>query len=63
MNQTGLRVGQRFKAVVESVELDMPILGIIRDYRTRGACCLLLLSFFERAQQTVGMDGRDYIYK
>ena len=48
-NQTGLRVGERFKAVVESVELDMPILGIIRDYRTRGGVVHCSLSFFERA--------------
>ena len=48
-NQTGLQVGQRFKAVVESVELDMPILGIIRDYRTRGGVVYCSLSFFERA--------------
>jgi putative ABC transport system permease protein len=48
-NQTGLRVGQRFKAAVESVELDMPILGIIRDYRTGGGVVYCSLSFFERA--------------
>jgi putative ABC transport system permease protein len=48
-NQTGLRVGERFKAVVESVELDMPILAIIRDYRTRGGVVYCALSFFERA--------------
>ncbi len=48
-NQTGLRVGQRFKTVVESVELDMPILGIIRDYRTRGRVVYCSLSFFEHA--------------
>ncbi|MGA2027330.1 MAG: FtsX-like permease family protein [Syntrophobacteraceae bacterium] len=48
-NQTGLRVGDRFKAVVESVEFDMPILGIIRDYRTRGGVVHCSLPFFERA--------------
>jgi putative ABC transport system permease protein len=48
-NQTGLRVGQRFKAVVESVEIDLPIVGIIRDYRTQGGVVHCSLSFFERA--------------
>ncbi|MGA2403964.1 MAG: ABC transporter permease, partial [Syntrophobacteraceae bacterium] len=47
-NQTGLRVGQRFKAVVQSVELDLPIVGIIRDYRTQGGVVHCSLSFFER---------------
>ena len=47
-NQTGLRVGQRFKAVVESVELDLPIVGIIRDYRTQGGVVYCALSYFER---------------
>ncbi len=47
-NQTGLRVGQRFQAVVQSVELDLPIVGIIRDYRTQGGVVYCALSFFER---------------
>ena len=46
-NQTGLRVGQRFKAVVESAQLDLPIVGIIRDYRTQGGVVHCALSFFE----------------
>ncbi len=35
-NQTGLTPGKRFHAVMERVELDLPILGIFRDYRTQG---------------------------
>jgi putative ABC transport system permease protein len=48
-NQTGLKVGSRFKAYVESVELDLPIVGIIRDYRTQGGVVYCSLSCFERA--------------
>jgi len=48
-NQTGLRVGDRFKTVVESVGVDLPILGIIRDYRTQGGVVHCSLSFFEGA--------------
>ncbi len=35
-NQTGLSVGQRFKATILGFPLDLPILGIVRDYRTQG---------------------------
>ncbi len=57
-NQTGLRVGQRFKAVVESAQLDLPIVGIIRDYRTQGGVVHCALSFFERANGGSSMDRR-----
>ena len=46
--QTGLGKGDRFRTVVEGVSLDMPILGIIRDYRTRGGVVYMSLAHFER---------------
>lgn len=47
-NQMGLRVGQRFRAVVESAEIDLPILGIIRDYRTQGGVVHCSLALFKK---------------
>lgn len=35
-NQTGLRTGDRFETQVGGIELDLPILGVYRDYRTQG---------------------------
>jgi putative ABC transport system permease protein len=35
-NKTGLGVGDLYKAQVEGIDLDLPILGIARDYRTQG---------------------------
>jgi len=35
-NQTGLRVGEQFRADVGGIDLNLPILGIYRDYRTQG---------------------------
>lgn len=47
-NQTGLRVGDRFQAVVEGAALDLPILAIVRDYRTQGGVVYLSLDRFAR---------------
>jgi putative ABC transport system permease protein len=62
-NQTGLRVGERFKAVVESAELDLPILGIIRDYRTQGGVVHCSLSFFQRAARDYRWTGASIFFK
>ena len=35
-NRTGLAVGDRFRTQVQGFALEWPILGIVRDYRTRG---------------------------
>ena len=35
-SKTGLGVGDRYRAVVEGVAIDLPIVGIARDYRTQG---------------------------
>ncbi len=47
-NQTGLRLGDPYKATVESREIDLPIVGIIRDYRTQGGVVHCSLSWFEQ---------------
>lgn len=35
-NQTGIRSGNRFRAQIEGVRFDLPVLGVFRDYRTQG---------------------------
>lgn len=44
--QTGLDIGDRFKTVVDGVPIDLPILGIIRDYRTHGGVVFFSLPQF-----------------
>lgn len=46
-NRTGLKPGERFHALIEGAEFDLPILGIFRDYRTQGGVVNYSLSSFE----------------
>ncbi len=62
-NRTGLRVGDRFTAVVESARLDLPILGIIRDYRTQGGVVYCSLPYFERVTGDSGWTGASVFFK
>ena len=48
-NQTGLKSGDRFRAQIEGVNLDEPILGIFRDYRTKGGVVHYSLPHFQGA--------------
>ena len=43
--RTGLDVGDRFRARIHSALLDLPILGIVRDYRTRGGVVFISLTY------------------
>ena len=46
-NRTGLTVGDRFRAQVEESAVELPILGIVRDYRTHGGVVFYSLSHFK----------------
>ena len=48
-NQTGLRPGDHFRAQIEGVRLDLPVLGIVRDYRTTGGIVEYSLPEFQKA--------------
>ncbi|MFZ2444956.1 MAG: FtsX-like permease family protein [Syntrophobacteraceae bacterium] len=62
-NQTGLRRGDRFRAVVEGAELDFPILGITRDYRTQGGVVHMSLAQFGRLTGDFGWSGASIFLK
>jgi putative ABC transport system permease protein len=47
-NRTGLEISDRFQARVEGAAIDLPILGIIRDYRTQGGVVFCDLGLLER---------------
>jgi putative ABC transport system permease protein len=56
-NRTGLTVGDRFRARIESSLVELPVLGIIRDYRTRGGVVFYSLSQFKMRYHVVLWGG------
>ena len=46
-NRTGLTINDQFRARIESSLVDLPVLGIIRDYRTQGGVVFYSLSQFK----------------
>ncbi len=47
-NQTGVGIGKRFQAQIGQAHLDVPVLGVIRDYRTQGGVVYYSMAHFER---------------
>lgn len=43
-NQTGLRVGDRFRTRVSGADIDLPVLGTFRDYRTQGGVVYMAIA-------------------
>ena len=47
-NRTGLTVGDLFRAQIETSLVSLPILGIVRDYRTQGGVVFYSLPHFKK---------------
>jgi putative ABC transport system permease protein len=47
-NRTGLSVGDQFRAQIETSLVALPILGIVRDYRTQGGVVFYPLPHFKK---------------
>ncbi|MDY0042146.1 MAG: FtsX-like permease family protein [Desulforhabdus sp.] len=56
-NQTGLGAGDRFRASVGGIDLDLPILGIYRDYRTQGGVLHYSLRHYQQLSGDQGWTG------
>jgi len=56
-NQTGLTVGSHFRSHVEGAVLDLPILGIFRDYRTQGGVVHYSLPHFVATTRDTSWSG------
>jgi putative ABC transport system permease protein len=56
-NRTGAKVGDRFRARIQSSLVDLPVLGIIRDYRTRGGVVFYSLPQFNIRYHDVPWGG------
>jgi putative ABC transport system permease protein len=46
-NQTGLTPGRHYRVTMGQTKLDLPVLGVFRDYRTRGGLVYLDLKRFQ----------------
>ena len=62
-NRTGLGIGDLFRAQVGEAFVELPILGIVRDYRTRGGVVFCDLSHFEKRYQDVEWGGLRIFFK
>jgi putative ABC transport system permease protein len=62
-NRTGLTVGDLFQAQVEESFVELPILGVVRDYRTRGGVVFYALPHFKQRYHEVGWGGLRIFFK
>jgi putative ABC transport system permease protein len=62
-NRTGLAPGDRFRAQIRSTRLDLPILGVIRDYRTRGGVVFYSLPHFSRHLGDPAVNGTRIFFR
>ena len=56
-NRTGLRVGDKYNAQILNNQLLLPILGIVRDYRTSGGVVFYHLPAFQKRYFDPGWSG------
>jgi putative ABC transport system permease protein len=62
-NRTGLGLGDRFRTQVQGTLLDWPILGIVRDYRTRGGVVFCSLKALQRLSGGMAWGGVRIFFK
>ena len=62
-NRTGLKSGDIFQARVEGEAIQLPILGMVRDYRTRGGVVFYSLAHFSRNFHPVQWSGLRIFFK
>ena len=62
-NRTGLSVGDLFQAQVGESFVEFPILGVVRDYRTRGGVVFYALPHFNQRYHEVGWGGLRIFFK
>ncbi|SMC20237.1 putative ABC transport system permease protein [Desulfacinum hydrothermale DSM 13146] len=57
-NKTGRSVGDRFRDRVAGLEVDLPIVGVVRDYRSQGGVVFFSLARFRQMRRTAGLLSR-----
>ncbi|MCF8078319.1 MAG: ABC transporter permease [Desulfobacterales bacterium] len=56
-NRTGLGPGDRYRAQIRTKVLDRPILGVVRDYRTRGGVVFYSFAHFAKQFDATAVNG------
>ena len=56
-NRTGLDIGDTFRARVETSMVELPVLGIVRDYRTQGGVVFYSIQQFKQRYHDSGWGG------
>jgi putative ABC transport system permease protein len=56
-NRTGLKKGDTFRARIETSVVELPILGIVRDYRTQGGVVFYSMPAFKARYHDCGWGG------
>jgi putative ABC transport system permease protein len=56
-NRTGLTVGDTFSARIEASLVELPVLGVVRDYRTQGGVVFYSLEHFKARYHDPGWSG------
>jgi len=62
-SRTGLTIGDRFRAWIESSPVELPVLGIIRDYRTQGGVVFYSMSGFNIRYHDIQWGGCRIFFK
>ena len=62
-NRTGLTVGDVFKAQIEESLVELPILGIVRDYRTQGGVVFYSMAQFNAQYHSTYWGGVRFFFK
>jgi putative ABC transport system permease protein len=56
-NQAGIGIGKRFQARIGQAHLDLPVLGVIRDYRTQGGVVYYSMAHFQELSGDTNWSG------
>ena len=62
-NQTGLDVGARYQPILGEIPLTLPILGVFRDYRTRGGLVYFNLQSYQNLTGDRQWNGARFFFK
>ena len=62
-NRSGLSPGDRYRAQVGEVVLDLPILGVFRDYRTNGGAVYMDLTAYQSMTGDIAWGGVRFFFK
>jgi len=62
-NRTGLGIGDMFRARIEASLVELPVLGVVRDYRTQGGVVFYPLQPFIERYHDPGWGGSRFFFR